>query len=72
MAAPIMFVRDSSDVDSHIATGWADQAFCGSKPYLKDIGWVHGADNTVFSGVTVCEDCRTAYGSLMQNLAARR
>lgn len=71
-ATKVGYYRNMSETESHLATGWQDQAFCGAKPIMREIGWMFGADNTVFSGITeICSECQQSYGSLMNALARR-
>ena len=70
--ARVGFYRNMSETESHLVTGWQDQAFCGAQPTMRDIGWMFGADNTVFSGITeVCSECQESHRSLMDALARR-
>lgn len=62
------FYRNMSEVASHIATGWKSDAFCGSRPAMRDIGWMFGANNTVFSGITeICSECQEAYREIAES-----
>lgn len=71
-AARVGYYRDMNETESHLATGWTDQAFCGARPIMREIGWMFGADNAVFSGITeVCSECRESHRSLMDALARR-
>lgn len=70
--ARVGYYRNMSETESHLATGWKDQAFCGARPIMREIGWMFGADNAVFSGITeVCSECQESRRSLMAALDRR-
>lgn len=66
--APLMFCRDTNDIESHITTGWTSQAACGAMPAMKTIGWTLGATSAWLADLTVCEACKTVRGSRFSKL----
>lgn len=72
MMPQVGFYRNMGETASHIATGWTNDAFCGTPPAIKGIGWMFGANNTVFSGITeICPECQDAYREIAEACAAR-
>jgi hypothetical protein len=64
------YFRNMSEIESHLATGWKAEALCGARPTMRDIGWMFGADNAVYSGITsVCPDCQGANREIAESFS---
>jgi len=65
----MMFVRDTQDIESHMANSWTSIAMCGAIPTMRSIGWTLGATSGL--GIAaVCTECQEAYREFAESLAA--
>lgn len=61
--ANLMMVRNTNDTEYHMTLeGWAGTAFCGTRPQMREIGWMFGKTGSS-EGLVICEDCRTELGN---------
>ncbi len=65
----MMFVRDTNDIESHLANSWTSIAMCGAAPYLRTIGWTLGVESGL-NVAAVCNECTDAYREFAESLAA--
>ena len=64
IAQRIMFVRNTGETESHIAFGWTNEAMCGARPVMREIGWTLGIEAQT-PDHPICQNCREAYGAWM-------
>jgi hypothetical protein len=56
--ANLMMVRNTNDTEHHMTLdGWKGESLCGTRPQMREIGWMFGKTGSS-EGLVICEECR--------------